>query len=536
MRHSRQSWIPALLVVTVLALTACIDRPITRSPAFDDSGPPAPLTTCTANEGQDTTLIYSGEADKEIDILFIIDNSASTSEKQANLARNFPRMIEAMRSPKLNNRIPNVHIGVISTDLGAGSYSLPSCEVSGGDLGRLQSKPRVPGCVPPSKPYIEYIDGVTNINNPSIIDPVEKVKQAFSCIAELGDGGCGFEMPLEAARRALDPKLNLNPGFLRRGAPLALVFLTDEDDCSAAKPQLFDPAQSGLADPLGPLTSFRCFEFGVACATCPGGDCSRTSVGPRQACRPAHDWLHKVEDYVTFFERLKPPGQVMVFAVAGPAAPVEVQLSGAAPSLRPSCQSTMGAGLPAVRLAAFVKAFGPRGHFNVGLDPAGHPTPISICSSDFSPALRHVGRSIISILFAPCLRDPPLTAGCGVACAKGDVVGQTATGAPISCKASCLEEAACEVEESYWCGNSRRTFIPRCPAALFYDASMGCGGACPCWRLLRDVHCPTRAGATPYRIDVMRAPGSYRGPVIVRCGSAVSRWGSAGLAGMGQCL
>ncbi len=40
--------------------------------------------------------------------------------------------------------------------------------------------------------------------------------------------GCEFEQPLEAMRRALDPFVN--PGFIRQGAMLAVVFLATEDD------------------------------------------------------------------------------------------------------------------------------------------------------------------------------------------------------------------------------------------------------------------------------------------------------------------
>jgi hypothetical protein len=112
------------------------------------------------------------------------------------------------------------------------------------------------------------------------------VSEAFACSAQVGTGGCGFESPLEAARWALDPARKANPGFLRPDSLLALIFVTDEDDCSAKNPKLFDPNQGGLNDPLGPLTSFRCFELGVDCQ-CGGGACSRTTVGVRHNCKPA---------------------------------------------------------------------------------------------------------------------------------------------------------------------------------------------------------------------------------------------------------
>ena len=46
---------------------------------------------------------------------------------------------------------------------------------------------------------------------------------------------------LEAMRLALDPATTENAGFLRENSALAIILLTDEDDCSARDPLLFDP-------------------------------------------------------------------------------------------------------------------------------------------------------------------------------------------------------------------------------------------------------------------------------------------------------
>ena len=56
-----------------------------------------------------------------------------------------------------------------------------------------------------------------------------KLEDALSCISHVGDAGCGFESPLEAIKRALDGRHPENAGFLRPGAFLAVVILTDED-------------------------------------------------------------------------------------------------------------------------------------------------------------------------------------------------------------------------------------------------------------------------------------------------------------------
>jgi hypothetical protein len=335
----------------------------------------------------------------EVDVLFMIDNSNAMEWAQQRLNGELGVLLEALRNPKLGGagcsstnraacKLPSLHIGVVSSDLGAGSYSLPTCEVKGGDGGKLQSKARRSGCTPPKDPYISYVDGVTNVPS-ATSDPVDQVKEAFSCIASLGTGGCGFEQQLESVRLALDPTKNLNPGFLRSNAYLAVVLLTDEDDCSAAKPTLYDPSQQGLTDPLGPLTSFRCFEFGLQC------DQKGRGAGPRTSCVPAYDWLTRVDKYTTFFRGLKKAGRFFMLAIAGPTEPVVVGVDGSSPILKTSCTSAAGVGAPAIRIASVVKSFGTeRGFFNTGLESGGVPVGVNICSNDLGPALRLLGERI----------------------------------------------------------------------------------------------------------------------------------------------
>jgi hypothetical protein len=323
----------------------------------------------------------------DVDILFMIDNSNSMEQMQKNLRDNFPNLIGALRSPK-TNKLPNLRIGVISPDLGAGSFSFETCETPGGDGGRLHNTPgklSLPGCPTPSDKWISYTESggvvTTNVQGATSTDPEEQVKQAFSCIAYLGPGGCGFEQPLEATRLALS---GANPGFLRTGSILVVVLITNEDDCSARKPDLFDPSQQGLNDPLGPLASFRCTEFGLVCAE------KLRQVGSKTNCVPGLDYLHYVSDYVSFFQGLRPQGNLLVAAIAAPPAPVEVGLDGQNPTLKHSCSSVAGSGDPAIRIKAVTDGLGPyNGLFNAGVTGA-----VDICSTDYSPALQKIGQHI----------------------------------------------------------------------------------------------------------------------------------------------
>lgn len=378
-------------------------------------------------------MTYTKKKIKDVDVLFVVDNSNSMQQEQQNLAKNFPKFISKLEKAKLDYRV-----GVVSTDLGAGNYALPSCETAGGDGGKLQSKAKVAGCQPPKDAWIASTGGVSNV-------PGGDVSGAFSCIARLGTGGCGFEQTLEASRKALDPALKVNPGFLRSKSALALVYITDEDDCSAKNSKLYDPSQQGLSDPLGPLTSFRCFDFGVTC-TCKGkGTCDRTVSGPRTNCVPAKgSHLHEVEDYVSFLKKLRPGGEVIVSAITGPSDKVEVGLDGSNPTLKPSCQTSAGVAVPAVRLASLVKSFGKRGSLT------------NICSNDFSPALSKLGDLVATQTHLSwCLPyDPadtnPLTTKLEADCV---VIGSKA-GKLEACKPG--SKAPCySVNESKTCGKSK---------------------------------------------------------------------------------
>src|SRR4029079_12838066 len=100
------------------------------------------------------------------------------------------------------------------------------------------------------------------------------IATALTCMAMLGDGGCGFEAPFASVYYALG-KGNLLPGpsdqfhdpdnggFLRLDAQLAVFMLTNEDDGSVGRSSLLlDPSVNSAMDPtgLGALQSYRCNE------------------------------------------------------------------------------------------------------------------------------------------------------------------------------------------------------------------------------------------------------------------------------------
>ena len=536
--------LPALLV---LPLASCVVRPMEK--------PRAQL------EKQCNSLTPQF-LDKEVDILFVIDNSESMRQEQKNLAQQFPRLIGALRSPRLGGKLPNIRIGVVSTDLGAGNSS-DVCS-PGGDRARLQHQPRGDNCAAsPKDRWISYHEGKTNVRNATSADAVTQVQQAFSCVAQLGIGGCGFEQPLEVARQALDPALNVNPGFFRndpannRDALLAVIFITDEDDCSAADPQIFARNNSSF----GPFTSYRCYSHGVTCK-CPGGKCSESALGPRSDCRPGGKHLHSVERYVQFFKNLKktPDGKsnyrrVIMAAIAGDTDKVNVVLEDGHPTVNTRCRNGFPAkAAPAIRIRSLVHAFAHElsasevseikarrrqiPHFIDAQGRYREENFTTICSSDFSTALERIGKTIVANLGTLCL-DPPLTDQGSVICQAGDQLGKNHQGQQVTCEQSCLDRARFVVHEISTAG---RSSLPKCPARLFDPAinSKQCGDACPCWRVIPHSSCRAQQGkgqgASPYAVQIMRPGPAPKGTYLdVASACSASSWGSAELASSPQC-
>ncbi|MBU1241390.1 hypothetical protein KJ865_16880, partial [Myxococcota bacterium] len=91
-----------LLGVTAIAFSwSCIQRPMkVADPA------PDVISDFSALQG----------ATRNVDLLFSIDNSLSMAAEQALLTSQFSELMRVLKD--ISGGLPNVHIGVISTDLG----------------------------------------------------------------------------------------------------------------------------------------------------------------------------------------------------------------------------------------------------------------------------------------------------------------------------------------------------------------------------------------------------------------------------------
>ena len=133
-----------------------------------------------------------------VDVLFMIDNSCSMSDKQKSLADNSAAFFQTATT--LNT---DYHVAVVSNDMSDANQS-----------GNFQARNGAPKIITPNTP------------NPA---------QAFSDNVQLGAAGDG-EQALEAVHAALTPPLINDPakngGFLRDDAKLVVVAVMDEDDQS----------------------------------------------------------------------------------------------------------------------------------------------------------------------------------------------------------------------------------------------------------------------------------------------------------------
>src|SRR5262245_4306774 len=84
----------------------------------------------TGGTGNRWTGSISGSINRNVDILFLVDDSSSMRLSQDNLNRNFPVFMNTlMNAPQ---GLPNMHLGVISQDMGAGDGSIASCDATSG--------------------------------------------------------------------------------------------------------------------------------------------------------------------------------------------------------------------------------------------------------------------------------------------------------------------------------------------------------------------------------------------------------------------
>ncbi len=260
--------------VSLSAMTAvgCLERPI----AHQDTHPVASVLEPLEVRGVE-----------RIDLLLAIDNSGSMGDKQEILARAVPDLVKRLANPRCVDAsgaavsdqpgdptgvcpvgsereflaVPDIHIGIVSSSLGGPKGLQCGTSAIDDDKGRLVSRTAQGGKVATygDKGFLAW-DPEKKLDPPgeTVLDSASGglVPSFQEMVRGVGETGCGFEAQLESWYRFLvepQPYLeikqqgnNLVPSgtdetilaqrkaFLRPDSLLAIVMLSDENDCSIA--------------------------------------------------------------------------------------------------------------------------------------------------------------------------------------------------------------------------------------------------------------------------------------------------------------
>lgn len=361
------------LIVAALA-SGCPDRPISRLDIDPDS--------------VERVEIPAVVKDK-LDLLFVIDNSFSMGEEQESLKTNFRRFTKLLET--IEGGLPNIHIGVVTSDMGAmggapyaGDQNGGAC-IGFGDNGDLRLLPAVT-----QARYLEsYRDPATGQR---VVNYQGTLEEAFGRLAVVGTRGCNFESHLMSMKRALVGNA-ANTGFLRADAYLAVVIIADEDDCSVREDRASFFSQP---DFLRTHSTITCFRSSTTC----DGPRDPSQPGPRTNCRSNDEdsapYHLRVKEMVSFLKELKGERNLIVAGIVGPGRDVSLSYRDNVLSVTPSCSYGAPPQLarPAIRLETFIRSF-------------ERHTVASICNEDLSGALDQVGKLVVQV-FPRCFDAPPV--------------------------------------------------------------------------------------------------------------------------------
>jgi hypothetical protein len=441
--------------------------------------PDRTISEVNPNQGRVEFKDIPVTVNRDIDILFVIDDSPSMLDKQNNLKANFPNFINVLNT--IEGGLPNVHLGVVSSDMGTKGTndSAPGPGIGSGP-GSCSGTGKNGNLLTNGTPLVSgtFISDTKNADGTRTTNYTGSLADAFSAIASVGASGCGIEQHLEAAKRAVSGN-PANAGFVRANAYLAIIFLQDEDDCSFSTSAFL----GSDTNTLGPLQSFRCNRFGHVCAQ--GGQDSNqmNQVGPKGGCtsNESSQYLPKVADYISFFKGLKSdPSNVIVAGIMGPPTPYEVELrtppggGTPIPAVAHSCSYDGASGRevadPSVRMKQLLDAFPNRSTFQ------------TICAADLAPALNQIAQLLKTVIGSPCIEGnladvDPNTPGPQYDCSVSDV-------------------------RNYGKANQTEVVLPQCNNATNPEASTNK----PCWSIVPDPENCSMAPHLTLKVERNEAP------------------------------
>jgi len=295
--------LPFASVAVLSTLLACGGKAVGDGPPNPNPNSPGgpPGVVDVVPPGGDTPDAIGATTSSKVDVLFVVDDSASMADKSKMLAASAGRVVRAAASRG------DVHVGVITSSLG--SMGGDVCDGSPAKNGRAHLRTTGPG----GAPVAGASSGVLALG----VGGVEQlVTDAADLIAGVGEDGCGLEAQLESAYRFLvqpDPwaevrldganqaelvgidfdVLQQRAAFLRPDSLVVVVLLTDEDDSTPDPLSIGGQGWAFAARQFPGSTTFRADGKSTTapkptsiCATNPG-DASCTSCGFAATCNPS---------------------------------------------------------------------------------------------------------------------------------------------------------------------------------------------------------------------------------------------------------
>ncbi|HEX7670161.1 MAG TPA: hypothetical protein VF395_11280, partial [Polyangiaceae bacterium] len=286
---------------------------------------------------------------RKVDLLIMVDNSISMADKEQALEITIPDLVSRLTEPA--SGVTDLHVGVISSSLGDHGDNDTCLGIDGTTIHDEQqndhahlitTRPRGIGLGIPDVILWDSTKSTTTLT-----------KQIQDVVVAAGEFGCGLESQLESVYRFLvDPKpplsvvkgpcssgstqqcafqqgldtalLSQRAAFLRPDSAVAVVLLTDENDCSIREERQYFYAATSPSKALLPHGS-------AACAANPNDPCCYSCGGSRPAACPVDptctpptsnskddqlnlrcfhqkqrfglDFLYPIERYVTAFTR-----------------------------------------------------------------------------------------------------------------------------------------------------------------------------------------------------------------------------------------
>lgn len=364
-RHFAGSAVLSSLIA--LSAAGCLERPIIGHD---------PHSTASVTEPIKLSAV------ERIDLLLAIDSSASMADKQQILSRAVPELVKRLANPQCVGAggepiaeqpesptaacppgaereflaVPDIHIGIVSSSLGGMEDGLCDSE-SENDHGHLIAR-TLGGGAPPTYEGMGFLawDPDKKLDPPgeSVLDSggAGLVPRLQEMVVGVGERGCGFEAQMESWYRFLiqpDPweklvrkgadlvpdgldetLLDQRRAFLRPDSLVAIVMLTDENDCSVApgkgaarlfrEDRMVRPrAECAAVGPDDPCCA-PCDQAPAECA--PDPSCVAGDGGVARLSKTEDDWnlrcfdqkrrfgksyLHPASRYVTGLTELRVP-------------------------------------------------------------------------------------------------------------------------------------------------------------------------------------------------------------------------------------